>query len=77
MQGTIKILNSRGHSTVEYDTETGVVEEAEGILRDAARANSVLFDAKTREKIEGGPGKGRSVLEEHEEILVVPPMAGG
>lgn len=77
MQGTIKVLNRQGHSTIEFDTETGAVEEAEAILRQAAQERSVIFDAGTREMIPGGPGQGRSVLEEHEEILVVPPMAGG
>lgn len=77
MKGKIKVLNSQGHSTIEYDTEKGVVEEAEKILAQAAQGRSVIFDGTTREQIPGGPGQGRSVLEEHEEILVVPPMAGG
>lgn len=83
MKGTIKVLNdASGHSAVEYDTEAGVVEEAEAILAHAAEMRAVLFDGGTKEKIAGAhqvaaAGEGRSVLEEHEEVLVVPPIAGG
>jgi hypothetical protein len=81
MKGTIKVLDAKGHTAVEFDTDTGVVEEAEQILRHAVAAGSALFSGTTKERIpfsKKTPAQERgAVLEQHEEILVVPPMAGG
>lgn len=82
MKGTVKVLNASGHSTVEFDTELGIVKEAEDIIRDAWANSSMLFDQQTQERIQTPrtplkdkrPGK---VLEAHEDIIVVAPMAGG
>lgn len=76
MKGIIKTLNNAsGHAETAYDTEAGVVEEAEKILASASKQRSALFDGKTKEQItDRDTGK---ILGEHEEILVVPPMAGG
>jgi len=72
MKGTIKILDGSGHSVVEYDTETGEgVTKADGTLKSAVRNHSAVFDAKTRQQIKD------PVVGTHEEMLVVPPMAGG
>jgi hypothetical protein len=72
MKGTIKILDGSGHSTVEYDTETGEgVKDATATLQQGTRNRSAVFDAKTREKI------NNPVVGTHEEMLVIPPMAGG
>jgi len=79
MKGIVRVLNSQGDTAVEFDTETGVVEEAEKIIRQAQANSSALFDGTTREQI-GRPTKPQSpkkVLGEHEEVLIVPPMAGG
>jgi molybdopterin converting factor small subunit len=73
MKGTIKILDATGHTTVEYDTEADVVGEATAILALAARRGSAVFDAKTREQVPND----EHVLSEHDELLVIPPMAGG
>jgi hypothetical protein len=75
MQGTVKFLNGSGHSTIEFDTEAGVVEEAERFLAAASAGGSSFFDGVTRERI-GKPG-GTPKLGEHEQIIVVPQMAGG
>lgn len=72
MKGTIKTLDGSGHTTVEYDTETGEgVKDATATLQKGTRNRSAVFDAKTREQI-NNPRVGT-----HEEMLVVPPMAGG
>ena len=87
MKGTIKVLNNQGHTAVEYNTEAGVVEEAYKVLEDAARFHAHLFDGQTRESIGQAPGRGggtpptrdkqNTILREHDEVIVVPPMAGG
>jgi len=86
MKGTIKVLNASGHTTVEYDTDKGIVDEAEAILREADLKRSALFDGTTREPIERTRQRrlrrestvsDDRILSEHEEIVVVPPMAGG
>lgn len=74
MKGTLKVLNSQGHSAVEYDTEAGIVDEAERILAEARMQNAALFDGGTKERVPNQPGR---TLEEHDELIVVPPMAGG
>jgi molybdopterin converting factor small subunit len=76
MKGTIRRLNNQGDTAIEFDTELGVTEEAEEILGTAARSRSALFDGTTRERI-GDTASTKTILEEHEEILIVPPMAGG
>jgi hypothetical protein len=76
MKGTIKVLNAKGHSEVTYDTEEGVVEEAEAILEGSSRANASIFDGKTKERIDRSEGND-TILKTHEEIIVVPQMAGG
>jgi hypothetical protein len=76
MQGTVKVLNGSGHSTIEFDTEAGVVEEAERFLATANSTGSSFFDGVTRERI-GAPGDGPPKLGEHEQIIVVPQMSGG
>lgn len=73
MKGMIKILDATGHTTVEYDTEAGRVGEATAVLALAARRGSAVFDAKTREQVPND----EQVLSEHDELLVIPPMAGG
>lgn len=73
MKGTIKTLNNKGHGAVMYDTETKEgVEEANKEIDEARYNRSAFFDGKTREQITGGVN-----LEEHEEVVVLPPMAGG
>lgn len=78
MQGTVKILDNSGHTAVPYDTDKGVVQEAENILVATVINRSAVFDGNTKEQVPRNemrePGK---VLEEHEELLIVPPMAGG
>lgn len=76
MKGTIKVLNAKGHSEVAYDTEKGVVQEAEEILEGSSRANASIFDGKTKERIDRSEGND-TILRTHEEIIVVPQMAGG
>ena len=83
MKGTIRRMSNRdGHTEVAYDTETGVVAEAEALLADAAASRAALFDGETKEKIGDARdiqdrGKGRDVLEEHSDVMVVQPIAGG
>lgn len=82
MQGVVRVLNDRGHTEAAYDTETGVVEEAEAILAQAAERGAALFSGTTKEKIGDARdvrerGRTRDVLAENEEVLVVPPVAGG
>jgi hypothetical protein len=73
MKGTIKTLNNEGHGAVMYDTETGEgTQDARQELSKAERVRAAFFDGTTKERITGSVN-----LEEHEEILVVPPMAGG
>ena len=69
-KGTIKILNGSGHSVIEWDLETkeGVDEARFAISGFGAKA---VFDAHTRDQID------KPTLGTHEEMLVVPPMAGG
>lgn len=77
MVGQLVIIDRTGHTTVEYDTETGEgVEEAirqfnEQVERYGARA----FDTSKK------PGEPISTKgfkpEEYSEVTVVPPMAGG
>lgn len=76
MKGTIKVLNAKGHSEVAYDTEKGVVKEAEAILEGASQSNASIFDGKTKERIGRKEGND-TILQTHEEIIVVPQMAGG
>jgi hypothetical protein len=78
MKGVIKVLNAKGHSEVKFDTDTGVVKEAEEILAKAREARSAIFDGKSKERI-STPGKGQEgeVLKTREEVVVVPMMAGG
>ena len=77
MKGKLKVMDGSGHTEVVYDTEAGVVEEAEEILARAAMQSAVLFDAKTKEKVAAGRDIGKGALEEHEDLLVVPPLQGG
>ena len=84
MKGTIKVLNSRGHTAVEFDTEAGIVERAETVLREAHYHGATLFSGETKEQIAaahsgmmGDKEQRRKILEENEDIIVVPPMAGG
>lgn len=78
MKGSVKVLNAKGHTETPYDTETGITVEAEAILAQARGEGSMLFDAGTQERITTRPETtGRKILSEHEEVIVVPPMAGG
>ena len=80
MQGTIRVLGNGGDTAVKYDTDAGIVEEAEKVLAEANAHGSGLFDGTTKEQIPNPARKGgdpRKVLSEHEEVLIVPPMAGG
>jgi hypothetical protein len=79
MKGTVKVLSSNGHDTIVFDTEQGIVQEAEDALILAARNRSAVFDTSTREQVPGNVAAGSpgDVLSEHEELLVIPPMAGG
>jgi len=74
MKGAVKLLNHRGHTLCEYDTaDQDTVNEAERIVREALANSAMLFDGTTREQIKAD----RVKLGEREEVLVVPPMAGG
>jgi molybdopterin converting factor small subunit len=76
MKGSIKILDASGHTTVTYDTETkDGVEEARAALSRSRFAT--LFDAVTKEKVDRTGVTGDTILEQHEELIVVPTMAGG
>ncbi len=86
MKGTIKVLNASGHTEVAYDTEDiteagkAAVREAEQILARAVAGNSMLFDTITRERISTRSPAHIPVfhrLQEHPDVTVVPPMAGG
>jgi len=86
MKGVVRTLGSSGDTAVEYDTDTGVVAEAEQILRQAVVSQSGIFDGTTREQIRpanraGGrhltPQDARGMMESTEEVLIVPRMAGG
>jgi hypothetical protein len=74
MKGTIKVVNATGHSTVEFDTTVAAsVEVANETIKRAIDMRSKLFDGTTKEEIPPKDWKP----EEHEETLVIPPMAGG
>lgn len=79
MKGALKVLDAKGHTEVEYDTEAGVVEEAEKVLKQ--HSHSAFFDGETRERIPTKRPNTKEdrerMLSEHEEIIVVAPMAGG
>ena len=77
MKGTIKVLNASGHTATEFDTDKGVVKEAEEILAKATSMRSGVFDGKTKERVPTSGSSRNTILQENEEILVVPPMAGG
>lgn len=76
MQGVIKTLNQRGHTAVKYDTESGSgVEEAKEAVTAGNGLHSAFFDGQTKERIRrSDPDK---IIQEHEEVIVVRPMAGG
>jgi hypothetical protein len=77
MTGSVKLLNSSGHTLVEYDTaDEATIREAERIIEQALASHASVFDAKTREKVPTRPSGGIDVSA-HEELLVVPQMAGG
>ncbi len=77
MQGVIKQLNNRGHTEVAYDTDVPEsVEVAMAEIRAALDRRSMLFDGQTRKQIPISYGSGADILE-REQILEVPPMAGG
>lgn len=77
MVGIVKILNSSGHTPVAFDTEKGVVEEAEAILAQTRDDQSAVFDGQTKERVYRPFTDPAKVLREHEELIVVPPMVGG
>jgi hypothetical protein len=81
MKGSIKILDASGHTTVTYDTDDpDSMLNATSKLGDASRF-ATLFDAVTKEKVDrtGWPAcvTDYTILEQHEELIVVPVMAGG
>jgi hypothetical protein len=93
MKGTVKFLSGKsGHDTIPFDTEAGVVDEAQKILAEQVFGGSAIFDGTTKERItppntcsgrilRDMRGRTRldmgAVLREHEDIVIVPPMAGG
>jgi hypothetical protein len=80
MTRTIRTLGSQGDTAVEYDLDTGeAVKEAERILAQAQEGQAGLFDGTTKEQIKAPttPKGRKAALGEHEEILIVPRMAGG
>jgi hypothetical protein len=85
MTGVVRTLSGHGDEAVAYDTETGVVEEAEKVLAEAIRTSQGVFDGTTREQIRQPDVRStaeakeaaRNVIETHEEVLIVPRMAGG
>jgi hypothetical protein len=73
MKGTVKILDSTGHATLEYDTEVPEsVEVAAERVKQERAMQKVAFDGGTKEQI---PGKWDPQAQE--ETLIIPPMAGG
>ena len=76
MQGTIKILGKSGHEEVTYDTEVPEsVEVAKERLKEEKRDKSAaFFDGESGDRI---GGSGIPDPEDHEQIVVLPPMAGG
>ena len=62
MKGTIKVLNAKGHSAIEYDTEEGVVAEAMAILEKASYQRAALFDGMTKERITANVMGGRGTI---------------
>lgn len=77
MVGTVKILDGSGHTPVAYDTEGGIVTEAENVLASTRYNRSAVFDGKTKERVSDPASDPSKVLSEHEELIVLPPMAGG
>ncbi len=75
MQGTLKVLDGTGHTTIAYNTEQGVTKEAIRVLGDHIRHHSALFDGQTKERLY--PIDLNDMLETHEEVILVPMMAGG
>jgi hypothetical protein len=71
--GSMKILDASGHTTVEYDATN-----TDAALKALAETNrfATVFDAVTKEKVDRTAGDD-VVLQEHEELIVVPVMAGG
>jgi len=83
MKGVVRTLCNKGDVPVAYDTDTGVIEEAERIVQEAIVMGHGVFDGPTQEQIKTRSAWGqavtsaRDVLKEHEEVLILPRMAGG
>jgi len=76
MKGSIKILDASGHTTVTYDTDDpNSMLNATSKLMQTSRF-ATLFDAATKEKVDRTV-TDYTILEQHEELIVVPVMAGG
>jgi molybdopterin converting factor small subunit len=83
MKGVVRTLCNKGDVPVAYDTDTGVIAEAEAIVANAIRLGHGVFDGPTQEQIKTRSATGdtvttaKDVLKEHEEVLILPRMAGG
>jgi hypothetical protein len=75
MKGIIKVLDSNGHTTVEWNESEEQIATAKEVFDNQVAAGYMAFVIDQRDK-----SKGRLLTEfdpEAEEILITPPIYGG
>ena len=76
--GTLSVMGPEGHAEISWDMDDPEsVEDAEQMFNDLIAKGYQAFEVS---HIAGSPGKGRKITEFDEfleEIIMVPPVAGG